>query len=68
MNPCTKKIGNKVENSGLSKEEILSAYERVKLDKMSTLDDQINWLKGIGFTDVDCVYKYFNFVVLYGRK
>ncbi|MCO1602503.1 class I SAM-dependent methyltransferase [Desulfosporosinus nitroreducens] len=58
----------KVENSGLSKEEILSAYERVKLDKMSTLDDQINWLKGIGFTDVDCVYKYFNFVVIYGRK
>lgn len=58
----------KVENSGLSKEEILSAYERTTLDKMSTLDDQINWLKDIGFTDVDCVYKYFNFVVIYGRK
>jgi tRNA (cmo5U34)-methyltransferase len=58
----------KVENSGLSKEEIHSAYERAKLDKMSTLDDQINWLKDIGFLDVDCVYKYFNFVVLFGRK
>ena len=58
----------KIENSGLLKEEILSAYERTKLDKMSTLDDQMGWLKDIGFLDVDCVYKYFNFVVLFGRK
>ena len=59
---------HKVENSGLSKEEILSAYERTKLDKMSTLEDQMKWLKEVGFLDVDCVYKYFNFVVLFGRK
>jgi len=58
----------KVENSGLPKEEILSAYERAKLDKMSTLEDQTNWLKDIGFLDVNCVYKYYNFVVLFGRK
>lgn len=58
----------KVENSGLSKEEIHSAYERTKLDKMDTLEDQLNWLKDIGFLDVDCVYKYYNFVVLFGRK
>jgi tRNA (cmo5U34)-methyltransferase len=58
----------KVEASGLSEEEILSAYERTKLDKMSTLEAQISWLKDIGFSDVDCMYKYFNFVVLYGRK
>lgn len=59
---------NKVEISGLSIEEIVAAYERTKLDKMSTLDDQITWLKEAGFSDVDCVYKYFNFVVLFGRK
>lgn len=59
---------NKVENSKLSNEEIESAYERTKLDKMSTLDDQLDWLKEAGFVDVDCVYKYFNFVVLFGRK
>lgn len=58
----------KIENSSLSKDEIVSAYERTKLDKMSTLEDQISWLKDIGFLDVDCVYKYFNFVVLFGRK
>lgn len=59
---------HKIENSGLSQEEINSAYERTKLDKMSTLADQLNWLKESGFKDVDCVYKYFNFVVLFGRK
>lgn len=58
----------KVENSGLSKDEIYSAYERAKLDKMSTLNDQLTWLRDIGFQDVDCVYKYYNFVVLFGRK
>ncbi|WCN38803.1 class I SAM-dependent methyltransferase [Aneurinibacillus uraniidurans] len=58
----------KVENSGLARQEIMSAYERTKLDKMSTLEEQISWLKEAGFSDVDCMYKYFNFVVLYGRK
>lgn len=58
----------KVESSGLSKDEIESAYERTKLDRMSDLKTQITWLQEIGFSDVDCVYKYFNFVVLYGRK
>lgn len=58
----------KVESSGLSQDEIAAAYERTKLDKMSTLDDQLTWLKEIGFSDVDCVYKYYNFVVFTGRK
>jgi tRNA (cmo5U34)-methyltransferase len=58
----------KVEASGLSKDEIDSAYARTQLDRMSNLKTQINWLQEIGFSDVDCVYKYFNFVVLYGRK
>lgn len=58
----------KVENSGLSKEELQSAYERSKLDKTAALEDQINWLKEIGFSDVDCVYKYYNFAVIFGRK
>ncbi len=58
----------KIESSGLTEEELAAAYERTKLDKMSTLADQLNWLQESGFRDVDCVYKYFNFVVLYGRK
>lgn len=59
---------NKIEASGLTRQELDAAYERTKLDKMSTLEDQLDWLKESGFKDVDCVYKYFNFVVLYGRK
>jgi tRNA (cmo5U34)-methyltransferase len=58
----------KVEASGLRKEEILAAYERTKLDQMSPLDVQIGWLRESGFSDVDCVYKYYNFVVLFARK
>lgn len=58
----------KVVNSGLSEEEIAAAYERTKLDKMATLEDQLTWLKEIGFLDVDCIYKYYNFAVLFGRK
>ncbi|WP_028594324.1 class I SAM-dependent methyltransferase [Paenibacillus assamensis] len=59
---------DKVEASQLSRQEIDAAYERTKLDKMSPLQTQINWLQEIGFSEVDCVYKYFNFVVLFARK
>ncbi|HBN82220.1 MAG TPA: SAM-dependent methyltransferase [Clostridiales bacterium] len=58
----------RIENSGLTSDEIQGVYERTKLDKMSRLDDQLQWLKDSGFMDVDCVYKYFNYVVLYARK
>lgn len=58
----------KIEQSGLTEGEIQAAYERTKLDKMSTLQDQLNWLKESGLKDVDCVYKYYNFVVLFGKK
>ncbi|OPY61108.1 MAG: bifunctional 3-demethylubiquinone-9 3-methyltransferase/ 2-octaprenyl-6-hydroxy phenol methylase [Pelotomaculum sp. PtaU1.Bin065] len=57
-----------VENSGLSKEEIASGYERTKLDKEATLLQQLDWLEKAGFSDVDCVYKYYHFAVMFGRK
>ncbi|MVO99546.1 methyltransferase domain-containing protein [Paenibacillus sp. N10] len=59
---------SKVEASGLARDELDSAYERTRLDRMSALETQINWLKEIGFSDADCVYKNFNFVVMFGRK
>lgn len=58
----------KVEASDLSADEICAAYERTKLDKMTPLHTQLEWLKECGFVDVDCVYKYFNFAVMYARK
>jgi len=57
-----------IEYSGLDQNEITSARERTKLDKMTTLDQQLEWLNDAGFSDVDCMYKYYNFVVMYARK
>lgn len=59
---------NAVENSGLTRDEIMAAYERVKLDKMSILSDQLTWLKQAGFNNVDCLYKNYSFVVFSGNK
>ncbi|MGV8077511.1 MAG: class I SAM-dependent methyltransferase [Methanosarcina sp.] len=57
-----------IEGSGLPKEEILAGYERSKLDKESKLDQQIDWLKEVGFCDVSCIYKFYHFAVMFGRK
>jgi len=57
-----------VEISGLPEEEILAGYERVKLDKDTCLDKQLDWLKEAGFCDVSCIYKYYQFAVMFGRK
>lgn len=57
-----------IESSGLTKEEIQSGYERIKLDKEARLDQQLSWLKDAGFTDVSCMYKYYHFAVMFGRK
>jgi len=57
-----------VETSGLPEEEILAGYERVKLDKDTKLDQQLDWLKEAGFCDVSCIYKYYQFAVMFGRK
>lgn len=57
-----------VENSGLPVEEILAGYERTRLDRDSKLDQQLDWLKEAGFCDVSCIYKYYQFAVMFGRK
>jgi tRNA (cmo5U34)-methyltransferase len=58
----------KAKAADLNQNELSSALERMKLDKMATLDQQLTWLQEIGFEDVDCVYKYYNFVVMFARK
>ncbi len=57
-----------VEKSGLTEEEIMAGYERTMLDKDSKLDQQLDWLKEAGFCDVSCIYKYYQFAVMFGRK
>lgn len=58
----------KVEASDLSKDEIAASYERIKLDKRTPISTQLRWLKEAKFKEVDCLYKYYDFAVLYSRK
>lgn len=57
-----------VEQSGLSQDEILSAYERIKLDKRTPLPVQLNWLRETGFRNVTSLYQHYSFAVIYARK
>lgn len=59
---------NYIENSPLSREEKDKTYDRIKLDKMDTMSDQINMLKSVGFKSVDIYYKCYNYIVFRCRK
>jgi len=59
---------NWIQEAGLSKHELSGIIDRMHYDKPSSLSDQLQWLREIGFQDVDCYYKYFNFAVYSGRK
>ena len=53
---------------GCTEHEVALALERMKADRTSTLDDQLTWLKAVGFEQVDCWYKHYRFVVYAGHK
>jgi tRNA (cmo5U34)-methyltransferase len=57
-----------IETSGLPREEIDDAYERMKFDHPSKVSEQLAWLREIGFRDVDCIYKYLPLAVFYAKK
>ncbi|MGI6482998.1 MAG: class I SAM-dependent methyltransferase [Methanobacterium sp.] len=59
---------NKIYMSALSKSEKTIILDRMELDKPASLADNFKWLEEIGFVDVDVYYKYYNFVVLYGKR
>jgi len=59
---------NWIHKAGLSEHELSEIIDRMQYDKPSSLSDQLQWLREIGFQDVDCYYKYFNFAVYSGRK
>ncbi|MBN2545663.1 MAG: class I SAM-dependent methyltransferase [Spirochaetes bacterium] len=58
----------KIDSSGLADEQKKGAYNRMKLDKPASINDNIKWLVKAGFKDVDIFYKYYNFGVIAGRK
>jgi tRNA (cmo5U34)-methyltransferase len=53
---------------GSSDAEIAVAIARMSHDQCATADEQIRWLKEIGFEDVDCFYRSFRFAVFGGFK
>jgi len=55
-------------NSGLDQQAIDRAFERIKLDKFAKLEPQLQMLEDAGFAEVDCIYKYNNFVVMVTGK
>jgi tRNA (cmo5U34)-methyltransferase len=58
----------KINVGSLSESEKNIILDRMQLDNPASLQDNLEWLEEIGFKDVDIYYKYYNFVVLYGRK
>ncbi len=58
----------KVKKSSLGEAEKESAFERVKLDIFAPLTCQLEWLREVGFKEVNNYYQYYNFVVFAGIK
>ncbi len=52
---------------GVSDHEIDKAAERMLHDKCAAVEDQLCWLRDVGFSDVDCSFKAWRFAVISGR-
>ena len=57
-----------VKAKGVTEASLALALERMKEDKMSTLSQQLTWLKSENFINVNCWYKNYSFVVYSGSK
>ena len=58
----------RIRQNDVPEEEIAAWKERLKLDRESTVEQQINWLKEVGFEVADCAYKFYKFAVIFGLK
>lgn len=57
-----------VQESGIDEADFLAARERMKADRMGTLEDQLGFLRAAGFREVNCWYRNYSFAVYSGRK
>ena len=53
---------------GTTPEEWAAARERMRLDRWSSVEHQLAWLREAGFADADCLYKDHRFAVLVARR
>lgn len=53
---------------GVSETDLNAALERMKADRMATLESQLNWLQQAGFSTMHCWYQNHRFAVFSGQK
>jgi tRNA (cmo5U34)-methyltransferase len=53
---------------GASPQEWAGAVERMRADRLATVEDQLAWLRAAGFADVDCLFKDRRTAVLLARR
>jgi tRNA (cmo5U34)-methyltransferase len=53
---------------GASEQEWAEARERMRVDRLANVEDQLAWLRAAGFTDVDCLFKDHRLAVLFARR
>ena len=54
--------------NGVSGKSLELARERMREDRNALLSDQLEWLSEYGFSNIDCSYRRFRFVVYGGTK
>ncbi|BDG05417.1 class I SAM-dependent methyltransferase [Anaeromyxobacter oryzae] len=57
-----------VRATGIAPADLDAALERTKVDVLAPLALQLGWLRELGFTAVDCVFKWHHFAVLAGVR
>jgi tRNA (cmo5U34)-methyltransferase len=61
--------GDWLRSQGFSEEEVRQLHERVATnDRPAPLIDHLTWLREVGFTRVDCTWRYTKFAVFGGWK
>ncbi|HVB80936.1 MAG TPA: methyltransferase domain-containing protein [Candidatus Binataceae bacterium] len=54
--------------SGVDRVEYERAVERMRHDRCATLDDQLEWMRAAGFSEIDCAFKQWRFAVYFGTR
>ena len=57
-----------IRQSGLPEPELEAALERTRVDVLAPLALQLGWLRGHGFAEVGCAFKWRHFAVFSGRR
>jgi tRNA (cmo5U34)-methyltransferase len=62
------KILDEYVRANASDEDYEQLLKNIELDRRSPVSPQLEWLRAAGFAEVDCIFKYICFAVMYGKK